>query len=118
MSNNRTVEELSTEEIEFIAAVVTDDVAELALDDDEEYVLFTDYEGDGRFLPTVDVYTDFDEVTEQEIEDKITDLLEDYDWFIVDEYDAFQYHNNGSASLYFYNPRIRESVRDAVADSL
>jgi len=60
MASNSPVDSLTQEEYDYIAAVINDEHYEFAISDDGEYLLFTEWESDGTFLPSVTILHDVD----------------------------------------------------------
>lgn len=95
-------DELTNEEREFINAVINNELAELVLDDEEEYILYTDEEEDGDFFPSVTIlHTVTDKDEELQI---VEDLLEDIDWFTYSELDSVIEHNTGDVYSVYFSP--------------
>lgn len=107
--------DLTEDEFNFIAAVIEDENYEYFLDDDEEYSLFTDWEGDGYFMPSVTImHSVEDEGVEQQI---VTDLLEDVDW-LNNSYVDIETDGDTMGHAYFEPSSIDSDVREQVADQL
>lgn len=119
MATDSPVDGLTQDEYNYIAAVIEDENYEFDLDDAGEYSLFTDWEGDGEFFPSVTImHSVADEETEEERQ-RVSDLTEGVDWFICDEVADIENDTTGDiAHAYFYGARIDDDVREAVAETL
>lgn len=116
------VQGLAKEEYEYIRAVIEDRTHEFDIGGKGEYSLFTDFEGDGRFFPSVTILhlveNDEEIDSDDEIE-KINSLLANYPWFNYDRTSDFQDHEaSGSSRLYFHNPSIDEETLESVRETL
>lgn len=103
-------EKLSNEEREFIMAATENELEEFALDDEEEYILYTDEEEDGDFFPSVTIlHTVTDKDEELQI---VNELLEDIDWFTYSELDSVIEHNTGDVYSVYFSPDadVKEEV--------
>lgn len=119
MANESPVNDLTQEEYDFIAAVLEDENAEYPLDDEEEYILFTDWEGDGEFWPSVTILHSVSEDEQDEEKERISSLLEEVDWFEFDEMDSIDNDGSGDmAHAYFYGARIDHDMGEQVQMSL
>jgi hypothetical protein len=118
MASSKPVDELSTEEFEYIAAVIADETYEFDISKDGEYSLFTDWEGDGHFLPTITILHEVSEDEKQAEREKIETLLSDYDWFTyqrVTEIDVEE--QNGISHAYFSDESIDSDIKKGVLQS-
>jgi len=111
------IDTLSQEEYNYIASVIEDDNYEFPISDDEEYSLFTDWEGEGTFFPSVTILHNVNEDEAQAEIDRIERLLEEYDWFVYNRITDIQ-EEDGMAHAYFQDPEIDSDVKSAVENSL
>lgn len=118
MASNSPVSGLSQEEYDFIAAVIEDENYELSISSDDEYYLFTDWEGDGTFLPSITIMHSVPDEEVNSEKEKIDRLLSDYDWFVYSGIDSIEPDNSGIAHAYFYDEKIDSSVREKVVETL
>lgn len=114
------LDDLSEEEYNFIASVIEDSNYEFPISNDEEYSLFTDWEGDGFFLPTVTVMHNVNEDEESAERERVDNLMQEFDWFEYSRItDVENDEHSGVAHVYFdSNVSIASDVEDAVAESL
>lgn len=119
MASNSPVDGLTEEEYEFIAAVIEDENYEFDISDDGEYSLFTDWEGDGHFFPSITIMHEVNDDEKQAERDRIDSLLSKFNWFTYNEIDDIEVdRQSGLSHAYFYNEEIDEDVREKVAETL
>ena len=105
---------LSETEFEYIAAVLTDENFEFTLDENDEFSFFTDWEGDGYFLPSVTVTNT--ELSDDEVEERVDSLLSEYDWFEYAELEVD--HQSGIRHVYFSGEKIDQETIEFVEERL
>lgn len=119
MASNSPVDGLTEEEYNFIAAVIEDSDYEFDISEDGEYSLFTDWEGDGFFLPSVTIMHTVHEDEKHAERDRIDSLLSDYDWFEYKTIDDIEVDTQSDIShAYFYNESINDDIREEVEATL
>lgn len=119
MASNSPIDGLTEEEYNFIAAVIEDSNYEFDISDDGEYSLFTDFEGDGFFLPSVTIMHEIHDDEKQAERERLDSLLSEYDWFQYRNIDDIEVDRQSELShAYFYNETIDDDVRETVAESL
>lgn len=108
--------DLTEDEFNFIAAVITDEPYEYFLDENEEYSLFTDEEGDGYFMPSVTIFHTVDD--EDRESDIIQDMLDELSWLNAGYVEIEADRHDNMAHGYFEPSSIDDDAREYVAERL